>query len=165
MPKYAPPRRTKPKKFKSEENMHFNVVQFLKRDYPGTIFFTDFAAGLFLPPWLAVKRKQLQSGKGFPDIMILSPQQGYHALALELKKDGARLKLKNGRWADDRIAQQNKVLEQLEDLGYAAYFAVGLEQAQAIIDWYFGKAPIFNTAGRVPLIAKPEQPNADKVEF
>lgn len=165
MPKYEAPRRTKPKKFKSEENAHLNIVLFLKREFPGTLFFTDFAAGLFLPPWLAVKRKQLNSGRGFPDITIMSPQQGYHGLCLEVKKEGVRLKKANGQWADDRLARQNKVLEQLDALGYAAYFVTGQHQAEAVINWYFGKGEIFNTNGRVPLIQKPKEPNATEEQF
>lgn len=143
------------KKAGSEESMHLRTVMFLKQKYPDAIFFTDFAAGLFLPPWLAVKRKQLQSNsRGFPDIFVLSPQQGYHGLGLELKREGTRLKKKDGKWADDRLRRQNAVLERLDGLGYAAYFVTGLSEARAVIDWYFGNGPVFNTNGRIPLISK-----------
>lgn len=135
--------------------MHLNVVKFIKREYPDTLFFTDFAAGLFLPPWLAVKRKQLNAGRGFPDLFILSPQRGHHGLALELKKPGQNLKKRNGQWADERIATQNKVLDRLDDMGYAAFFAVGMHQAEAIINWYFGRGEDFVRVGRVPVIGQP----------
>lgn len=59
-------------------------------------------------------------------------------LYLELKKEGTRLKKKNGDWATEHIAEQAEVLEKLRERGYCAEFAVGLEQAKKIIDEYLG---------------------------
>jgi hypothetical protein len=59
-------------------------------------------------------------------------------LFLELKKEGTRLKKKNGEWANDHIAEQAEILNQLKLRGYAAEFAVGFDQAKEIIDNYLG---------------------------
>lgn len=59
-------------------------------------------------------------------------------LFLELKKEGTRLKKKNGDWATEHIAEQAKVLEGLRQRGYCAEFAVGYEEAVRIIDEYLG---------------------------
>lgn len=57
-------------------------------------------------------------------------------LYIELKKDGTRLKKKNGEWATEHIAEQAKVLDDLRKRGYCAEFAVGFEEAKKIIDTY-----------------------------
>lgn len=62
----------------------------------------------------------------------------FNGLYLELKKEGTRLKKKNGDWATEHIAEQSKILGQLRDRGYCAEFAVGFEEAKKIIDEYLG---------------------------
>jgi hypothetical protein len=57
-------------------------------------------------------------------------------LMIELKKQGTRLKKKDGTWASEHLAEQNEVLNALQKKGYAAYFAVGFEEAKQIIDDY-----------------------------
>lgn len=61
-----------------------------------------------------------------------------HGLFLELKKDGTRLKKKNGDWATEHIAAQAKMLDELYERGYAAEFVVGFDEAKKIIDEYLG---------------------------
>lgn len=68
-----------------------------------------------------------------PALVVMS------GLFLELKKDGTRLKKKNGEWASDHIAEQAEVLEQLRIRGYCTKFAVGFDEAKKIIDEYLGK--------------------------
>lgn len=60
----------------------------------------------------------------------------YAGLMIELKREGTRLKKKNGDWATPHIAEQAKVLEQLHRRGYVAKFAVGFDEAKDIIDDY-----------------------------
>lgn len=62
----------------------------------------------------------------------------YSGLFLELKKEGARLKKKNGDWATEHIAEQAEVLANLRQRGYCAEFAVGFDEAKRIIDRYLG---------------------------
>lgn len=61
-----------------------------------------------------------------------------HGLFIELKKDGTRLKKKNGEWATEHIAEQAEVLEELRKRRYCAEFAVGFDEAKRIIDEYLG---------------------------
>lgn len=60
-------------------------------------------------------------------------------LFLELKREGTRLKKKNGEWATEHIAEQAKVLDDLRERGYCAEFAVGFDEAKRIIDEYLGQ--------------------------
>lgn len=62
--------------------------------------------------------------------------QIYHGLFLELKKEGTRLKKKNGGWATEHIAEQAEVLGKLRKRGYCAEFAVGFDEAKRTIDEY-----------------------------
>lgn len=59
-------------------------------------------------------------------------------LFIELKREGTRLKKKNGDWASDHIAEQAETLEMLRKRGYCAEFAVGFDEAKRIIDDYLG---------------------------
>lgn len=63
----------------------------------------------------------------------------FNGLFLELKKDGTRLKKKNGEWANEHIAEQAEVLAELREHGYCAEFAVGFDEAKKIIDEYLGE--------------------------
>lgn len=62
-----------------------------------------------------------------------------YGLFLELKKDGIRLKKKNGDWVNEHVANQAKVLEQLRKRGYCAEFAVGFNEAVSIIEQYLSE--------------------------
>lgn len=68
----------------------------------------------------------------------------YCGLALELKRDGVTVVLKTGPrkgklTTNEHIQKQAVVLRELYRLGYYANFAVGLDEAVKIIDWYFEK--------------------------
>lgn len=69
-------------------------------------------------------------GRGYWDVKF--------GLFIELKKEGTRLKKKNGEWATEHIAEQAKVLNDLRERGYCAEFAVGFDEAKAIVDKYLG---------------------------
>lgn len=142
----------KPKQ--KEASVHYQVAQYLKLQYPDVIFRTDFSAGVKMTMGQAIKHKTLQSGRAYPDLFvakviksdgiggklsITSPDAGYSGLFLELKRPGTRLRTKTGRWATEHIAEQAEILEKLRQEGYKAEFAVGFEEAKAIIDEYLKK--------------------------
>lgn len=86
----------------------------------------------------------MQSGRGFPDIMIFSKQRGYSGLAIELKKGGTRIYLTTGPrkgklTSDLHIQEQAAVLQKLIDEGWYGRFCVGFDKAQQLLDWYFSK--------------------------
>lgn len=124
------------RKFDSEEEVHERIARFMKRDHPGVLFRTDFAAGILLPPWLAARQKRVQCCRGFPDIVIFQANFACHGLALELKAKNVKLKLNDGRWASDHLREQFSVLKRMEADGWACSFARGYEEACAVINWY-----------------------------
>lgn len=127
----------------SEAEIQTNVALFLRTQYPDVLFKSDFGSGIKLTPWQA-KMQKLQSGgrRGWPDIFVAEPRRDgnywYHGLFIELKKDGVRLKKKNGEWANEHIREQAEVLETLREKGYMAEFAVGLIEAIDLVDDYLG---------------------------
>lgn len=144
------------KKFNSEENLHQQVVDYLKLNYPGILFRTDFAAGAKMTLGQAVKHAKLQAGPGYPDIQIIAPMYkdkvaDFYALFIELKKEGTKLvrekdctkllkgdyKLRlKGDWWDLHTEQQAENLTYLKANGYCATFAIGFEAAKDVIDKY-----------------------------
>lgn len=123
----------------SESELQANVALYIKMQYPEVLFHSDFGSGIKLKPWQA-KAQKIQNGgrRAWPDMFIAEPKKNYHGLFIELKKEGTRLKKKNGDWASSHIQEQYEVLDTLEFLGYKAKFAVGLEEALTLIDDYLG---------------------------
>ena len=60
----------------------------------------------------------------------------YGGLFIELKRSGTRLTKRDGSPATNHIAEQNVTLNKLNQCGYVAKFAVGFDEAKAIIDQY-----------------------------
>lgn len=144
------------KKFDSEENLHQQIADYLRIQYPLIMFRTDFAAGIKMTQGQAVKHKRLQSGRAWPDLFIAAPMfkdkvTDFYGLFIELKKDGTKLtrdkdatkilkgetKLRvKGDWWDQHIEEQAEVLTYLKMNGYCATFAIGFEAAKEVIDKY-----------------------------
>ena len=122
------------------------------------IFRTDFAAGIKMTMGQAIKHRNLQSGRAYPDIFIAKPMDigrysKAHGLFLELKQEGVKLKrvkdatkiLKGehklrmaGDWWDQHTEEQANMLRELDSLGYCAMFAVGFDEAVQLIRRYLG---------------------------
>ena len=137
----------------SEHQLYELIAQYMQIQYPDVIYRFDLAADLKLTAGQARKHKMLHPKRGYPDLFIAEPiitsyrdengmikltqTKNYSGIFIELKKDGTRLKKKNGEWASDHIAEQAEMLERLEFRGYRAMFAVGFDEAKKIIDLYF----------------------------
>lgn len=128
-----------------ESELQVLVADYIRVRYPDALFHSDFGSGIKLTPGQAMKQKRQNGGRrAWPDMFIAEPQLNTNILKisgglfLELKKEGTRLKKKNGEWANDHIAEQALVLEELQKRGYAAEFAVGFDQAKELIDKYLG---------------------------
>lgn len=133
----------------TEAEIQANVALFLRMKYPKVLFHSDFGSGIYLKPWQA-KAQKIQNGgrRAWPDMFIAEPQEiprpglrpvaRYNGLFIELKKEGTRLKKRNGNWASDHIKEQAWMLEQLRKKGYKAEFAVGYQEAIALIEDYLG---------------------------
>jgi hypothetical protein len=72
-------------------------------------------------------------------MFIAKMMNGKGGLFIELKKEGTKLKKKDGTWANSHIAEQAETLMKLRSEGYEATFAVGFDEAKEIIDNYLGK--------------------------
>lgn len=133
-----------------ESDLQIMVADYLRLQYPDVIFHSDFGSGIKLTLGQAAKQKRQNGGRrAWPDMFIAEPVhksiagivalgRNCSGLFLELKKDGTRLKKKNGDWATPHIAEQANILEKLRQRGYAAVFAVGFDEAKRIIDNYLG---------------------------
>lgn len=119
-----------------EAIIHQQVADYFKLRHKGVIFHSDFAAGLRLPAWLAIRNRRLQSDRGFPDIFIAEARKNYYGLFIELK--AVNIYLKDGSLSKNaHIQEQAEMLARLEKQGYKAIFAVGFDSAVKIIDDYF----------------------------
>ena len=125
-----------------ESDLQVMVADYIRTQYPKVIFHSDFGSGIKLTMGQAAKQKRQNGGRrAWPDMFIAEPNmlddgRGSYGLFIELKKEGTRLKKRNGEWASEHIAEQAEVLERLEFRGYWAVFAVGFDEAKSIIDEY-----------------------------
>jgi hypothetical protein len=141
---YEPKARYIPKLVKHEESIQRQVCQYLRLQYPHVIFRSDYASGLHLTAHQARLHAAMQSGRAWPDLFVYHPRkvdgQQYAGLALELKKEGTVITLKNGNMtANLHIREQAAMLDELSKRGYWADFAVGFDDAINKIDHYMGK--------------------------
>jgi hypothetical protein len=72
-------------------------------------------------------------------MFIAKMMHGKGGLFIELKREGTKLKKKDGTWLTSHLAEQAEMLEKLRSEGYEATFAVGFDEAKEIIDNYLGK--------------------------
>lgn len=141
-------------KHNSEHNLYEQIARHLQQQYPDVIYRFDLAADLKLTSGQAAKHHRLHPKRGYPDLFIAEQKHWhydspcaevcdsncYAGLMIELKKEGTRLKKKNGEWATPHIAEQAEMLEKLRARGYKAEFGVGLEECKKIIDEYLRSA-------------------------
>ena len=136
-----PKQPTKKPKQPTEAEVQAQVCRYLKLQYPNVIFASDLS-GVRLPYGLANKVAPLKSGRAMPDMTIYKKKYGYGALAIELKRPGARVfYAKTHKPADDHIAEQIAVLELLREEGYCAEMVRGFDNAKFLIDWYLTAPP------------------------
>ncbi len=123
----------------TEQQIQQNIADYLRVTRPNVIFHSDFGSGVKLTMGQAVRQKRLNGGRrAWPDLFIAEPVGKYHGLFIELKKDGTRLKKKDGTWATDHIKEQAVMLTKLEEKGYRATFAIGYGEAIYLIEEYLG---------------------------
>ncbi len=129
-----------PKK-KNEQKLSIAVSNYLKLQFPNTVFCCD-SSGVKLTMGQAVSLKKQRSVHKIPDMIILEPSPNgvYHFMVLELKTIEATPYLKNGSLSkSEHIQEQNKTLELLRTKGAYAEFAVGIDDAISKIKGYFQK--------------------------
>lgn len=126
----------------TENALYQELAQYLTLRYPRVIYHFDLS-GMWTPSHAARNLYGSLNRRAWPDLFIAaavtSPAR-YHGLFVELKREGARLKKRNGAWATSHIAEQAAMLIQLQAQGYIAQFATGLAEAIDIIDSYLSAA-------------------------
>ena len=119
-----------------EYNLQKSICEYLRLQYPNVLF-TSSMDGVKLPIGLAVKQKILRSCRGWPDIFICHPSNGYSGLFLEVKADSCEIFKKSGDFKTDHVKEQNMLMTKLNDLGFKAYFVWTFEGSKMLIDQYF----------------------------
>ena len=114
------------------------IAQYLQVRHPNILYRFDLAADMKLTPGQARRHKELHPHRGYPDFFLAKPTRQYSGLFLEIKRDGTRLKKRNGEWASEHIAEQAEVLQKLRENRYKAEFAVGYDEVIKLIDEYLG---------------------------
>lgn len=145
----------------TELELQMQVADYLRLQYPGVLFHSDFGSGVKLTMGQAIKQKRLQGGRrSWPDMFIAEPKnvkaeckvitdgdvikearflEQKYGLFIELKKAGTRIFKKDGTLVSDaHICEQFDMLEQLRRRGYMAEFACGFDEAKKILDRYLG---------------------------
>lgn len=128
----------------TELELQAQVADYIRLQYPSVIFHSDFGSGIKLTMGQAIKQKRLNGGRrSWPDMILAEPKfdmsrnRDYHALFIELKREGTRIFRRDGKLvADEHIREQYDMLNDLRARGYAAEFACGFEEAKKLIDDY-----------------------------
>lgn len=117
------------------------LTTWLRHEYPTVDFYNDWSAGAYLTYGQNSARLALASNNGWVDLFIAEPSRGYHGLFIELKKEGVRTYLKDGKTlvANPQIRKEAAFLTRQQNKGYCAVFAVGLSDAKKKIDWYLDR--------------------------
>lgn len=111
------------------------ISDYLRLQYPHVLYHWDLT-GLNLSMVQASMAKQIQHGKGWPDLFIAESRGGYHGLFLEIKPEGAVVFKKNGDYKTPHLEAQALKISQLAARGYAANFVIGFTEAKYAIDGY-----------------------------
>ena len=123
----------------TEAELQQQVADYLRLQYPNALFHSDFGSGVKLTMGQAIRQKRQNGGRrAWPDMFIAEPESNRFGLFIELKREGTRLKKKDGTWASEHLAEQDDILDRLRFRGYEAQFAVGFDDAKNLIDKYLG---------------------------
>ena len=122
---------------KSEKMIALKIANWLKVEYPHTIYRFDLAADLKLTIGQAKRNKELNRFKKYPDLFISETNKNYSGLYIELKSKRSEIYKKDGSFrksshTDGQIA----MLRALSMRGYRAVFCCGFEEATVEIENY-----------------------------
>jgi len=123
-------------KQKTTEDQEQRILcSWLKERHPLVIYTLDLGGIRLTKRQRAIMLTRAK--RGHPDLII---QEWYKdtfcGLALEFKRTGETIKNKAGKLKNNHLLEQNKYLIDLEDRGYFACFAIGIESAKAVISAY-----------------------------
>lgn len=122
----------------SEEEVCFQLANYLRLRHPGLAHHFDYGSGLKMTMGQAVRQKRLND-RSWPDLFIAAAHDDYYGQFIEIKREGIRLTKKDGTPASPHIAEQSVRLISLSDAGYYAAFGVGYEHCVQLIERYLSK--------------------------
>lgn len=127
----------KQRKF-AEQDLQSDLCKWIRLQYPDTYFISDFAAGMKLSPFLANIRQSQAPSMKVLDLTILERRGAYYGLILEIKTEDGTPYLKDGKTlkSSDHLRSQQESIDLLKRKGYAACFAVGLDDAMKKVKLY-----------------------------
>jgi hypothetical protein len=126
----------KPNSKNDETKVQLDLSLYIKDNYPDIIF-TSESSGIKLTMGQSIVAKRCRSSRGLPDMWILESKKGFHGCLIELKKEGVAVYKKDGNIRSDKHLQEQEEMQfRLRNKGYYSAFAVGLEEAKSIVDWY-----------------------------
>jgi hypothetical protein len=110
----------------SESNQQEIVIKYLRLAYPDALYCAS-AGGMWTSDSQRIKMARTGYVKGFPDLFIYEPRNGFHGLAIEMKKEkGGVVSPEQKQWE-----------QQLRNRGYSSYICKGSQDAIKVIDEYF----------------------------
>lgn len=129
--------------------MYEQLAQYVALKYPNILSHFDLS-GVHNPSHKTRNLyARLNVRRGFPDfalyhsVMMPDSTNVYFGLFLEIKAPGIRLKKRDGSWSNSHVAEQAAVLDALQEAGYIAQFAVGLEECIELVESYLtGNTPM-----------------------
>lgn len=128
----------KKKRKNEEDKIQEQLGEYIRRKYPDVIF-TSESSGVRVTKWVAVHMKKCRSGRSLPDVIILEPRKGYHGCCIELKTEKAEIYKKDGTLRkNEHVEGQEDTLNYLKEKGYFTSFAIGLDHAITLVDFYLG---------------------------
>jgi len=123
---------------KDEDDIQKQFIIWLRKEYPGIKFRTDWFAGHYCPSYVKEQYINAQSGRSFPDVFILKPTKHYSGLLIETKKDASEVFLADLTTLRSiaHIHDQYKEIIDLRALGYCAGFGLGLDHMKRLTKRY-----------------------------
>lgn len=123
----------------AESVLQTKICRWLKDNYPGIIFFSDFAAGLyFKEDWVKNLRSLQACEDKYLDLTIMSRNKTFSAIIIEIKVNVSDLFLIDGRTLkSSHVQEQYNSILKLREQGYYADFGVGENDIKQIIINYF----------------------------
>ena len=129
--------RKQTKRAPKETDIYFAISRYMKIKHAKVLWRFDFSAGVKMSIGQAKSHKGLNPHRGYPDLFICQPANGYAGLYIEIKKEGERTQRIDGTlYADQHLEEQHAMLNHLNAVGYKAVFGIGLNQCIEIIEEY-----------------------------
>lgn len=120
---------------RKEDKLAQQISDYLRMQYPKTIFHFDTGSGGTTSIGMAMRNKRLNKWRGYPDLFICEAKNEYNGLFIELKVETPFKK--NGELkANEHTQEQDNFHLQLRNRGYFACFGIGFEDCKFIIDNY-----------------------------